>query len=124
MILLITILTLSVASLTTSCSVTPKTESATTIAYDGNDQNSGIVRELPAGGYEITSRKRDSYNAYIEDFGKTFKPPLKKDFGVEPLINGNFSMTFEAIVKFYEMIELRKNERIDSSDTIIKKIGL
>ncbi len=72
-----------------------------------------MVRFLPSGALEITEGARARYNAYVEKYGDRLLPPIQKDFGVERLPAGTYSLTLEAADCWHQMIELRKREQID-----------
>ena len=120
-----------------SCAnVTPTVGNSTVPNFDGNDLNSGIIKQYESvgsdgdfkkeGSYQITPRARDRYNAYLDKYGSRFLPPIKKDFGVTPSQDdsGNYDMTLEAASYWYQMILLMKRDRVNKSDTLINKIGL
>lgn len=128
---------LAILLLISSCAnVTPVVESSKVPDFDGNELNGGIVfqytsvgsdgDEKKEGGYQITPRARERYNAYIEKYGERFLPPIKKDFGVTPskFTLGNYDMTLEAALTWKKMIILMKRDRVNRSDTLINKIGL
>lgn len=89
-----------------------------TIAYDGNEETAGIIGSLPGGSIEISSSARDRFNSLVERYGDKTIPVTDKDFGVEELGNGNYSITKESCERWYKMKLMDERERIDKSDKI------
>lgn len=54
---------------------------APTASFDGNDQNSGILRAVD-GGFEVTSNFLDRYDDLVEIYGSRFIPEIQKRAGV------------------------------------------
>lgn len=98
----------------TSCMhVTPVVNESKTIAFDGNEQNAGIINFRDDGSLEITTRARDKYNALIEVYGSYLL--INTDYGVTPLDNGNYEMTKEACEDWFKMKLKEEKERIDKA---------
>lgn len=100
----IMILMISVASLSSGCSVTPIIEERSTIPFNENEVNGGIIRDFEDYSAEIAPYKRDQYNDRILKHEGILKYPFKKDFGVTPMENGNYRITAEAREYWYYMV--------------------
>lgn len=118
-----------------SCSqITPKTSLPTQAAFSGNLENSGFYRQLstlsPDGdkedqGWEVDQTAVDRYNAFVEHYGASLEPPVRKNFGVSPMMGtDHFIMTDEALDKWEQMQIMRDRNRINHAGTIESKIGL
>jgi hypothetical protein len=101
------------------CGVTPVTHDRTTIAYEGNQANGGIVGILPDGSYEITPNKLAEYDDLVELFGNKTIPETEKGFGVSILSNGNFSITKQGLERWYSLKLIKDRKRIDDSDRLL-----
>ncbi len=122
------------AVLIEGCAVTPKISDPTQASFSGNSQNSGIFRKIttvsPDGdkediGWEVDSVAIDRYNAFIGYYGSSLMPPIKKNFGVSPMLGtDHFLMTDEALDCWNRMIILRDRNRINHAGTLESKIGL
>lgn len=83
------------------CTISPSPVLATTAGISGNSATSGVIGSLPDGSYEMDSATVARYNSLIaQGFGKQFEVPLRKNDGVKPLPDGNFSMDAEHVVDF------------------------
>lgn len=87
--------------------VTPDPVSATQASFDGGAQTSGIITSAD-GGYVITARARERYNALIETYGAKWSPAIGQDYGCTPYFDGQYFLTNEALVKFLTMNQWRK----------------
>lgn len=88
------ILTLFVGICLNSCaSITPIPEERETIAFEGNEDNAGIVGFLDNGSLEITPKARDRYNDLILKVKGMVKYLSYKDSELTALPNGNWSIT-------------------------------
>jgi hypothetical protein len=78
-------------------------------SFDGNDLNSGIIGQDPAGrGYIITAHARERYNLLVDAYGRDFTPPLARDAGISALADGTALIDREHLVKFLEMARWKK----------------
>lgn len=97
----------------TSCAstITPPTVTPQQASFDGNDQNSGIIRYTPAG-FLVTPHFRDRYNALVDTYGRTFKPELEHDAGMKPATDGtNWTVDAQHMADFVTM-NLKKKSGI------------
>lgn len=108
----------------TGCSVTPIVEEPNQAAFNGNEQNAGILGSLEGGSVEITPSRRENIRDYAKRFGEKIDATFKEDAAITSLTNGNFAITKEGLEFYFKCIQEEKNEKIDKSDTIINKIGL
>lgn len=106
------ILILSVACLVSCAHTTPIINERETIAYDGNDQNGGLIQDFDDGSTEITPAARDRYNSLILSQEGLIKYTRAKDFGITPLPNGNFRITAEAQEYWYSL-KLEQEDAIE-----------
>lgn len=83
-----------------------------TAAFDGSEQNAGIVAVLEDGNFLVTPRVRVRYNTLIEEYGDRFLPVLIKDTGIilRPGIDG-YVMTPEAMANYATMVQWRRMGR-------------
>lgn len=95
---------LAVAGIVSSgCTVAPKVVTNSQASFDGNKQNSGLLGYDEAGNGIFTSHARDRYNALIDQFGKSFKPPIERDSGIVAtstntfLLDGQHRFYFETM---------------------------
>jgi hypothetical protein len=88
--------------------VVPKTIDANVASFDGNEQNSGILRSTPAG-YVITPHFRDRYNALIDVYGDDFLVHLKRDEGITPLSPTELLIDRQHLDKFLEMLAWQRS---------------
>lgn len=81
-------------------------------AFDGAEQNAGIVAVLEDGNFLVTPRVRVRYNTLIEEYGDRFLPVLIKDTGIilRPGIDG-YVMTPEAMASYATMVQWRRMGR-------------
>ena len=98
-----TILTISVVACLSSCAVTPKITERETVAYDGNQQNAGIIQNFPDHSSEITASARQRYNDLILSQEGILKYYSKKDYGITPLANGHYKITAEGKEYWYSL---------------------
>jgi hypothetical protein len=99
-----------------SLTIKPKPVVSAVIAYEGTEQNNGIVSQDPTG-LVITPAKRDYFNALIEIYGDAkwrdtglpcFVPAVKKDFGITPqgenyhVDNGAIQNVYVLMVQWYK----------------------
>lgn len=105
---------LFVAICLNSCaSITPQLSHRSTVQYDGNNDDSGLVQFLQDGSLEITPTARERYNnAILNEYG-VLKYEFNKDFGVTKLDNGNYSITKEGLENWHNAIIF--NERTEIS---------
>ena len=88
----------------TACTVTPKIlPPAEQPSWDGNVQNSGLIRFSDDGSAVITPHARDRYNTLIDTYGKRFTPALHPDDGVTRLPDGTYSITAQHLSYFAQM---------------------
>lgn len=80
------------------------------VAFDGSEQNGGVVAVLMDLSGIITQNAYLKYNALIEKYGQRpeFVPPLKKDDGIKRVIVGKnekplFQIDAEHLVAFQRM---------------------
>lgn len=116
---------LATLSLTSSCAhVTPVIETQCEASFDGNVQNSGIVKPIyeygPDGdrfqaGWEITPDALSRYNSFISKYGDRLNNPIKRNYGTASLENGNYSLTEQAATYWKMMILLSKRDRVNHS---------
>jgi hypothetical protein len=106
-------LALALAFCSGGCGTTPTTTHASTASYDGNEQNSGVVRVMPNGSLEVTEGARTRYNALIRIYGDRLLPAIQEDFGLDRLSGAHYSLTCEGAEAWFKMIELQKREEID-----------
>lgn len=92
----------SVAGLV-NCAVTPIANERTTISFDGNEPNGGIIRNFEDHSSEITPSARDRYNNLILSQDGFLTYTTKRDFGVTPLPNGNYRITAEGKEYWYSL---------------------
>lgn len=107
--------------------VTPVLNDPEQPSFDGNEQNSGFVKQNTLDGrpssYEITADARDRYNRWIATkYGKRLAIP--QDFGITPMDNGNYDLTMQGAMYWKQMILDWQREQNDKAGTIINKIGL
>lgn len=87
----------------TACTtVVPKPVDTDVASFDGNDQNSGIIRATSAG-YVVTPHFRDRYNALVAVYGKDFTVPLKRDAGLAKLSPTEWLIDRQHLVQFLDM---------------------
>ncbi len=112
------------AILLSSCAhVTPVVYDRETIAYEGNDETSGVIRFLPDRSVEVSARWRDAFNLLVEEFGnETRNGHTTKDQGLSEFANGNWRATREAMEREYEMRLIRDDEQITNAGKLINKI--
>lgn len=79
-----------------------------TPSYDGNEQNSGFISFNDDNSAVITPRARDRYNNLAKKYGIIFVVPVFQDFGITPRPDGNFNISAEALSKFAQMNQWRK----------------
>jgi len=72
------------------------------ISWDQNEQNGGIIRLLPQGGAEITTRALMRYEALLEKYRDKFLPPLERRYGVTT-VSGAIFLNADALEKFIVM---------------------
>lgn len=75
-----------VVLLVTGCTgpVVPKAVASRTVAFDGNEQNAGVLKSWPKKGALITDHKKAEYDALVRLYGRgTVGHPL-----VPPVIEG------------------------------------
>lgn len=99
-------------SITAGCNstVTPDSVSARHASFDGQAQNSGILKLVP-GGAVITPRARDRYNGLVVVYGGEFTPALRPDHGVTERIDGDYDITTEGLQKFIVMNQWKRMGR-------------
>lgn len=73
----------------------------TAASFDGNDQNSGVLRSVPEG-YVVTAHFRDRYRALTESYGHLFRPALATDSGIRA-VGDAWIIDREHMVKFLTM---------------------
>lgn len=62
----------------------PRVVESSTIAYEGNEQNAGVLKTWPKKGALLTDRKKAEYDALVERYGAgTVGHPL-----VPPVVRG------------------------------------
>jgi hypothetical protein len=92
-----------------TCTVTPQPVVPTEAGFDGDTQDSGIVRCLRDArgavvGWVVTARARDHYNALLDKYGAVmWLPPAGRDYGVCERADGMFDMSDEAMTMFVAM---------------------
>lgn len=84
--------------------VTPGKAKLKQATFDGNEQNSGLLKFTPDGAL-ITAKARDRYNFLVREQGAKFAIPVKPDDGVTsaPGTTNLFLMDNEHFVKFETM---------------------
>jgi len=100
--------------------VVPKTVVADTVAFDGNEQNAGIVGVALSGSFIITANKRAHYNQLVAIYGNAkwpdhkpiFAVPLQPDTGITPRTDGTFEITREAMINLTLMHQWFKMGRM------------
>lgn len=87
-----TILVLWIASLLSGCSspVIPKSVASRTVAYDGNEQNAGVLKVWPGKGALLTDRKKVEYDSLVRLYGRgtvghPLTPPVVEGQGLTAL---------------------------------------
>lgn len=84
--------------------IVPKQVTSSSISFDGNEQNGGLVGRDKGGRYIVTPQARERLNGLISRYGRKFIPPLEKDFGVEAgAPAGNYYISAESLVNFQTM---------------------
>lgn len=109
----------------TGCStVVPTPVTDKVASYDGGTQNSGVLESVQ-GGFIVTPKFRDRYNALIADYGSDFSPALKEDEGIRKE-NANFFIDSEHMVKFLDMNKWKKSGRKPKGliEKVREKVGL
>jgi hypothetical protein len=87
---------------------TPETHAPQQASWDGNEQNSGIIRYTP-DGFLVTASFHDRYNELVAAYGKTYKPALQQDSGMRPAPDGLWLIDAEHLQRFVEMNLKRKS---------------
>jgi hypothetical protein len=109
----------------TSCTtIAPKPVHDRVASYDGSYQNSGVLSAVE-GGFIVTPKFRDRYNALIELYGSEFTPDLQKDEGMSKR-NVDFFIDSEHMVKFLDMNQWKKAGRKPKGliDKVRDKVGI
>lgn len=70
--------------------VVPKPVTSSSVAYEGNEQNAGVLKVWPGKGALLTERKKTEYDALVGLYGHGTKghqliPPVKKGEGLTML---------------------------------------
>ena len=82
------------------------------VAFDGAEQNAGIVAVQADGAFIVTERVRARYNALIAEYGTKFLPVLTPDAGITPAAEANrFTMTAAAMADYATMVQWRRMAR-------------
>ena len=82
------------------------------IAFDGAEQNAGIVAVQADGSFVVTERVRARYNILIGEYGAKFLPALQPDAGIIPLPEPNrYAMTAAAMADYATMVQWRRMGR-------------
>ena len=82
------------------------------VAFDGGEQNAGILAVQADGAFVVTERVRARYNALIGEYGDRFLPALTPDAGLAPLPEaGRYSMTAAAMADYATMVQWRRMGR-------------
>ena len=107
--------------------VTPVLDEPAVASFDGNDLNSGIVKQNVGkdgkpSSYEITGDARGRYNQWLAYYRKEYGVPA--DYGVTPMPNGNYDMTLQAAAYWHQMITQYQREKNDHKGTLLNKVGL
>ncbi len=92
------------------CQVTPDVVTPNVISYDGTGRTSGVI-STHDDGFVVTPHFRARYNALIKEYGKFFKPALKKDAGMEALYDATWLIDREHMVKMLQMNTWYKSGR-------------
>lgn len=115
MLALFMALSLLILGLFAGCAstVTPEPVPITSeIAFDGAEQNAGIVAVQADGSFVVTDRVRARYNILIGEYGAKFLPPLTPDAGLVPLPEPNrYAMTAAAMADYATMVQWRRMGR-------------
>ena len=115
MLALFMALSLLILGLFAGCAstVTPEPVPITSeIAFDGSEQNAGIVAVQADGSFVVTDRVRARYNILIGEYGAKFLPPLTPDAGLVPLPEPNrYAMTAAAMADYATMVQWRRMGR-------------
>lgn len=115
MLALFMALSLLILGLFAGCAstVTPEPVPITSeIAFDGAEQNAGIVAVQADGSFVVTDRVRARYNILIGEYGAKFLPPLTPDAGLVPLPEPNrYAMTAAALADYATMVQWRRMGR-------------
>ena len=98
--------------------IKPKPVITDIVAYEGTEQNNGIIAQ-DAAGLVITATKRNHYNALIEIYGAEkwkdtglpcFVPAIEKDFGITKA-GDNYHLANGAIANYALMVQWFKAGR-------------
>lgn len=89
---------------------TPNFVQDTTISWDGNEQNSGILDYVEGVGYILTPAAAELYTQLTEEYGPKQFPPIKKGEGLAKQEGGeNYILTNQYMVEFMVMNSQRKS---------------
>lgn len=105
--------------------VIPPTVTADEIAYDGNEQNAGIVGVAENQSIIITASKREYYNSLIAIYGAAtwpdrtpvFLPHVKADAGMTARPDGNFEITRASLAQCTLMHQWLKMGKLPTTST-------
>ena len=87
----------------TACgTVAPSIVAAKQPSWDGNEQTSGVLAQLPEG-IVVTNHLRLRYNALITTYGRDFTPELTRDEGFLQRPDGSWLIDRAHFIKFLDM---------------------
>lgn len=73
-------------------------------SYDGMDLNSGLIGFTTNKLMIVTEKKMYEYNLLISKYGSRLMPPITTlNYGLKPYTNNTYSLTKEALAKYFEM---------------------
>lgn len=84
---------------------------ATQIAWDGNDQNAGLIQSLPEGGFHVTPGFRTRLIALADKYGSRVTPPASGTSVLRFLTSredGTFVITAEGMVLMLDLVDLNR----------------
>ena len=95
-------------------------------SFDGNDQNSGVIRFLPDGAALVTGHWLDRYHAMAAQFGNRFRPALDDNRGIgsrlsavgaDGVLREGWMATAEVVANFETMNRWRKESNPSGSSS-------
>ena len=107
--LLLAVVGLTALVAVTACgTVTPAIVAAKQPSYDGNEQTSGVLAQLPEG-IVVTNHLRLRYNALIATYGRDFTPELTRDDGMLERPDGSWLVDRGHFVQFLDMVAWQRS---------------
>lgn len=76
-------------------------------SWDGDKQNSGLIKYIDGKGFLITPKAAIRYTSLTEKFGNKLTPPITAGEGLVPY-EGNFILSPEYMSVFMEVSTLNK----------------